>query len=249
MGNFSDSTRRAIVNDILRNSTDGKVPHGTYADLAKEYGCHWHTIDRVWKRYTENMALGVVGGAPESKIKGYSGRKPYDRAELARRFSAIPVTERRRVASTAARNGVSGSLVRTLLAEGHLARRSGRIKPLLTDKQKRERVRHALSFIDERTCQFEGMYDVVHIDEKWLNEDVDGRTYLLLPDEEAPQRHRRSKRFIPKTMFLAAIARPRYDYNRKTMFDGKLGIWPLTEDYHKNQTNAAPNSNTLKADI
>uniref|UniRef100_H3G6S8 Uncharacterized protein n=1 Tax=Phytophthora ramorum TaxID=164328 RepID=H3G6S8_PHYRM len=69
------------------------------------------------------------------------------------------------------------------------------------------------------------------IDEKWFNEDVDGRTYLLLPDEEAPQRHRRSKHFIPKTMFLAAIARPRYDYNRKTMFDGKLGIWSLTEEY------------------
>jgi hypothetical protein len=99
--------------------------------------------------------------------------------------------------------------VRSLLTEGQLVRRSGHIKPLLTDKQKVKRVRHAFSFIDESTCQFEGMYDVVHIDEKWFNEDVDGRTYLLLPDEEAPQRHRRSKRFIPKTMFLAAVSRPR----------------------------------------
>jgi transposase-like protein len=209
MGNLSDATRRAIVNDILRSSTDDKVPHGTYAELAQEYGCHWHTIDRVWKRYTENVAQGIVGGAPESKIKGNSGRKPYDRADLARKISAIPVTERRRVAPTAARIGVSGSLVRSLLTEGQLVRRSGHIKPLLTDKQKVKRVRHALSFIDESTCQFEGMYDVVHIDEKWFNEDVDGRTYLLLPDEEAPQRHRRSKRFIPKTMFLAAVSRPR----------------------------------------
>ncbi|GMF32362.1 unnamed protein product [Phytophthora fragariaefolia] len=43
--------------------------------------------------------------------------------------------------------------------------------------------------LDERTCKFEGMYDVVPIDEKWFNVDIDGRTYLLLPDEEAPQRH------------------------------------------------------------
>ncbi|ETP54784.1 hypothetical protein F442_00598, partial [Phytophthora nicotianae P10297] len=57
------------------------------------------------------------------------------------------------------------------------------------------------------------------------------RTFLVLPDEELPERHRRSKQSIPKTMFLAAVARPRYDYHRKAMFDGKLGIWPLVEDY------------------
>ncbi|KAF0737692.1 hypothetical protein Ae201684_006357 [Aphanomyces euteiches] len=28
-------------------------------------------------------------------------------------------------------------------------------------------------------------------------------------------------------MFLAAVARPRYDYKRREMFDGKLGIWPF----------------------
>jgi len=29
-------------------------------------------------------------------------------------------------------------------------------------------------------------------------------------------------------MFLAAVARPRFDANGTVIFDGKLGIWPFT---------------------
>ncbi|RLN32779.1 hypothetical protein BBJ28_00021491 [Nothophytophthora sp. Chile5] len=187
MANLSDTTRRAIVNDILLSSEDGKLPHGICAELARTYGCHRHTVERIWKRCNENIASGVIDGASGSRIKANSGRKPYDRAELAAKLSDIPVNERRR---------------------GHLRRRSGRIKPVLTENQKLNRVRHALSFVSKETYEFDPMFDVVHIDEKWFNEDVDGRTYLLLPDEEVPQRHRRSKRFITKTMFLAAVAPP-----------------------------------------
>ncbi|KAJ0391764.1 hypothetical protein P43SY_012098 [Pythium insidiosum] len=32
-------------------------------------------------------------------------------------------------------------------------------------------------------------------------------------------------------MFLAAVARPRFDPHRKTWFDGKIGLWSLTEKY------------------
>ena len=30
-------------------------------------------------------------------------------------------------------------------------------------------------------------------------------------------------------MFIAALARPRFDYSRNQMFDGKIGIWPFSE--------------------
>jgi len=32
-----------------------------------------------------------------------------------------------------------------------------------------------------------------------------------------------------KAMYLAAVAQPRYDPNRKAMWDGKIGIWPFVE--------------------
>ncbi|ETP33198.1 hypothetical protein F442_18222 [Phytophthora nicotianae P10297] len=65
------------------------------------------------------------------------------------------------------------------------------------------------------------MENVIHIDEKWFNQDKNTRTYMLLESELPPQRDRKSKNFIPKTMFLAAVARP----------SGKIGIWALTEEY------------------
>jgi len=35
--------------------------------------------------------------------------------------------------------------------------------------------------------------------------------YYLLAEEEDPQRYCQSKRFISKVMFVAAVARPRFD--------------------------------------
>lgn len=73
------------------------------------------------------------------------------------------------------------------------------------------------------------MYSVVHIDEKWFNLYKASTKYYLAPFEEVPHRTCANKRYIGKVMFLAAIARPRYDYNRKQPFSGKLGIWPIVE--------------------
>ncbi|ETI34219.1 hypothetical protein F442_19021 [Phytophthora nicotianae P10297] len=41
------------------------------------------------------------------------------------------------------------------------------------------------------------------------NFDIDERTFFVLPDEELPERHRRSKRLTPEIIFLAAVDRPR----------------------------------------
>ncbi|GMF26776.1 unnamed protein product [Phytophthora fragariaefolia] len=89
---------------------------------------------------------------------------------------------------------------------------------------------YALAFVDENNLFFEPMHDVVHVDEKWFYEDEDKHTYYVVGDEEVPQRHRRSKRFIEKTIFLAAVAKPRYDPHRKCKFNEKIGIWSFTED-------------------
>ncbi|ETM97967.1 hypothetical protein PPTG_24775 [Phytophthora nicotianae INRA-310] len=61
-----------------------------------------------------------------------------------------------------------------------------------------QRIKHTLIFINEQTYQFESMYGMVHIDEKWLNENIDERTFLILPDEELPECHRRSKAIRPQ---------------------------------------------------
>ncbi|KAG6948766.1 hypothetical protein JG688_00014964 [Phytophthora aleatoria] len=49
---------------------------------------------------------------------------------------------------------------------------------------------------------------------------------MVFDDEEIPPRSCRSKNFIPKTMFVAAAARP-----SKGRWNGKIGLWPFTEQY------------------
>ncbi|KAF0756810.1 hypothetical protein AaE_004487 [Aphanomyces astaci] len=81
----------------------------------------------------------------------------------------------------------------------------------------------------KETPTFDGMWDVVHLDEKWFNADKNVRKVYLTEGEEPEQRAWSSKRFIPKVMFLAAVARPRHDLERGVDFDGKIGIWPFVQ--------------------
>lgn len=51
--------------------------------------------------------------------------------------------------------------------------------------------------------------------------------YYLIPEEEVPHRTCRSKNYIQKVMFLAAMAPPRFDEEGKEIFSGKLGVFPF----------------------
>ncbi|KAM3200529.1 hypothetical protein P3L10_032891 [Capsicum annuum] len=53
--------------------------------------------------------------------------------------------------------------------------------------------------------------------------------YYLIPEEleSNPYRSCKSKNFITKVMFMAAVARPRFDQNGFKLFSGKIGIFPF----------------------
>ena len=71
------------------------------------------------------------------------------------------------------------------------------------------------------------MYNIVHIDEKWFNLSKTTESYHLLANEKEPLRICKSKNFITKVMFLAAIARPRFDADGNITFFGKIEIFHL----------------------
>jgi hypothetical protein len=76
---------------------------------------------------------------------------------------------------------------------------------------------------------FDCMLDVVHVDEKWFYLTQTNKKFYLAPGEAEPHRTAKSKRFVPKVMFLCATARPRWDTTRNVYFDGKIGMWPFTK--------------------
>lgn len=209
MPNLTDHERRQIIDELLERSFNGILPRGALSEVAKKWKRGRSTVMDLWHTYRSARQNGDAEDASKSKIKQNSGRKRVNREEVCAKILAAPIEDRQDIRRAAHAAGVSKYMVTELFRQGLLKRRSGRIKPALTDENKLRRVEYALSFIDDVSLMFEPMFDVVHVDEKWFNADKDKRSYLLLDGEAPPQRLRQSKRFIPKTMFLAAVARPR----------------------------------------
>jgi hypothetical protein len=104
--------------------------------------------------------------------------------------------------------------------------------PRITDENKKARVKYALSTLDPDSVdpKFQGMYNTVHIDEKWFYKTNGSQNYYLANEEEEPYRSCQSKHYIDKIMFLCAVARPRYDAEGNCTFDGKFGMFPFVTE-------------------
>jgi hypothetical protein len=106
------------------------------------------------------------------------------------------------------------------------------LKPRLSDDNIQLRLQHALSFLRDGpngSRVFSNMHHVVHVDEKWFYLTKNKNRYYVYDDEEVASRSVQSKRFITKVMFMAAVARPRYDAHKKKLFDGKIGVWAFAK--------------------
>uniref|UniRef100_A0AAW1M2U1 Transposase n=1 Tax=Saponaria officinalis TaxID=3572 RepID=A0AAW1M2U1_SAPOF len=127
--------------------------------------------------------------------------------------------------------GLSITTVWRLVKKGYMKSHSSAIRPLLTKQNKIARLHWVLGKISASSLGgnliYDAMYDVVHIDEKFFYKTRTTQKYYLLPNEPQPHRTCQSKRFISKIMFMAAVAKPRYDEDGVVLFDGKIGIFPF----------------------
>jgi hypothetical protein len=104
------------------------------------------------------------------------------------------------------------------------------LKPLLTPEHQFQQECYAvLMHLNENDHKYDGFYQHVHVDEKWFFLTEQQMQMYLAPGEEPPLRVCQKKDHILKVMFLAAVARPRYDENGHCIFDGKIGMWPFVE--------------------
>lgn len=138
----------------------------------------------------------------------------------------IPLNKRGTIRSLANAINVPQTTIFRKVKAGEIRRVSSVVRPLLTEKNKLARLKYCLSKLTP-DGHFHDFLDAVHVDEKWFYLQQTKRSYYLLPHEALPYRTCQSKRFIPKIMFMAAVARPRYDHHRKCWFNGKIGIWPF----------------------
>ena len=70
--------------------------------------------------------------------------------------------------------------------------------------------------------EFRGFYDDIHVDEKWFELTEAVAAMILARGEPRPYRTCKSKKFVPKIMFLCANPRPRFHPETgECSFDGK----------------------------
>jgi len=143
----------------------------------------------------------------------------------------LPLRQRTTIRSIAYALNISKSTLHRYRRLGHIRRHSNAIKPLLKEENKRARLQFCLSMLDGASLPhdpiFSRMHNIIYIDEKWFYMTKKYENYYLVCDEEKPMRTCKSKSFIEKVMFLAAIARPRFDANGNETFSGKIGVFPL----------------------
>ena len=223
---LSDVERRQVLESLLSRSNGKKLQHGAIAAVAKEHHLTRKSVTDLWQRGLESVKNGA-GFMDVSNNKSNCGRKKKDYSDEMAAMKDVSHTKRRTIRSTAAAVGIPKSTFHGRKKEGIIRVHSSSAKPLLTDDNKRHRVDFCLQRINPERDLFESMMNTVHIDEKWFFLGQATNKVYLAPGEEDPYRAWKSKRFIPKVMFLSAVARPRWDTTRNCLFDGKLGIWPF----------------------
>lgn len=139
----------------------------------------------------------------------------------------IPLSQRSTLRDLFSKVGESLGTMHRVLKEGVVKRVSSTLKPDLQDENKKTRLNYALNMLSGSSNEFKETLDYIHVDEKWFYLTKVKTNFYVAPDEEIPVRSCRSKNFLIKVMFLAAVARPWYDPHRKADFNGKIGIWPF----------------------
>ncbi|XP_042035200.1 uncharacterized protein LOC121781540 [Salvia splendens] len=167
----------------------------------------------------------------QGKVKGYQHK---DKLMLDEdKFRNLSMLERSTIRKVASKMEVSKTTIGRFLKRNQLKPHTSAIKPTLTETNKIARIKWCLSHIQPTLAEgkllYHSMHNIVHIDEKWFYMTKTSDRYYLLPDEDVPYRSCKSKRFITKVMFMAAVSRPLCGPDGDIIFDGKIGLFPFTE--------------------
>ena len=181
---------------------------------------------RMWNEGTSREEVRAADNPIDVLKKRYKdrvGRKSIPSDVLCTILKRIPLNQRRTLRTNAAAPGLCIATLQRTKKRGDLVKRNVVVKPALTEDSKLERIEFCLKHIDSShsTLPYRNMENIVHIDEKWFYLRRIKNSYYLGKGEPTPYRFVKSKRFISKVMFLTAVARPRYDYKMRKMWDGK----------------------------
>ncbi|XP_042065382.1 uncharacterized protein LOC121808885 [Salvia splendens] len=198
--------KNLIAQFLLQRSTTGVLPRGSCAEAAKKFNIHKRTAKRIWHISKHQIDRGEPV-MMQGKVTGYQHK---DKLMLDEdKFRNLSILERSTIRKVASKMEVSKTTIGRFLKSNQLKPHTSAIKPTLTETNKIARMKWCLSHIQPTLAEgkllYHSMHNMVHIDEKWFYMTKTSDRYYLLPEEDVPYRSCKSKRFITKVMFMAAI--------------------------------------------
>ncbi|KAK1934101.1 hypothetical protein P3T76_011304 [Phytophthora citrophthora] len=217
----------ALALYLVERSLGSSLPVGAIADAAKGFGLHRHTVSKVCRQRGDVVDL----------LQARTPRPPppcrLSDDEVVERVRSTPLCQRQSLRSLSVATCIPKTTLMRYLKRSIIQRRISRVKPTLTSSHKTRRLSWALAHVNRpiglKSYRVRDMFDTVHLDEKWFNLYKTNTEFYLAKDEALPYRSSPNKRYIGKVMFLAAVARPRYGFGKKSYFDGKIDIWHIVE--------------------
>jgi hypothetical protein len=158
-------------------------------------------------------------------------KQKYNSDEVRAAILLVPIHRKRTLCKLASEIGIPLGILHCMKDGEHdnvIAPYSNALMPHLQDHHQFARVLYSGANLDILSGQYHDYFDSVHMDEKWLFLTKAQLSLYLVPGEPVPDWLVGHKGHILKVMFLAAIARPRYNDTGKCQY-GKIGIWPLVE--------------------
>jgi hypothetical protein len=234
---LTSDQRKQIVSQLLlrvkQGHPDQKLMRGALSDVAKNFNVTGRTVGKIWKRARQSFADPTIASFRASPLKKNCGRKQkFDRDEVRDAIREVPLNKRNTLRRLALSIGLPLTTVHRMKEDpldSVIVPHSNAIKPHLHDYHQLARVLYAVENLDLEDLRYRASFNSVHIDEKWFFLTEAQLNLYLVPGEAPPTRSTRHKSHILKVMFLAAVARPRFNTEGQCTFDGKIGIWPFIE--------------------
>lgn len=227
---LDDDGRLAVYHELLMRTTrvhtpgataweSMQLPRGAIPETATMFDVSVSTVKRIWGRRMETNTSQEVVAALKNR-KGNCARHRVDPELVNQAMVSVPYSNRKTLRAVAEATGFAKSTLWVDLQRKQIRRVSNSLKPFLSAKHKMAPLRWALSFVDRQSLSLASMYEHVHVDEKWFILREVTSTFYRGKEEPEPVRCAQNKRFLPKVMFICAVARPWLDTNGNCPFDG-----------------------------
>ncbi|KAK9697432.1 hypothetical protein RND81_08G037200 [Saponaria officinalis] len=226
---LTNEEKSAISQKMSLSYRNRKLKRGCINELSLEFEVRRLTISKIWKDvHGQLKARKVINVA-----RKYNGSKSTRFIDV-EKVKSIELKDRMCLKDLAFGLSLPITTVWRLVQKGEMKSHTSDIRPSLTTQNKITRLHWVLSKISASSLGGNLILDAMN--------DV----YYLLPNEPKQHRTCQSKRFITKVMFMAAIARPRYNEDGDVLFDGKIDIFPFIYEVEAMRSSKNRENGTLE---